>query len=105
MNFISVGYGNIINIDRLIAIMSSNSAPARRLITEARANGLCIDTTMGRRTKAILVMDSAHVIMSALHVATLSQRIQAVNNGTPQDIADEKFDEAPDDGDEEGEDD
>ena len=104
MNFISVGYGNIINIDRLVAIMSSNSAPARRLITEARANGLCIDTTMGRRTKAILVMDSSHVILSALHVATLSQRIQAVNNGTPEAIADEKFDDEPDAG-EEGEDD
>ena len=107
MDFISVGYGNIINIDRLIAIMSSSSAPAKRIINEARTNGLCIDTTMGRRTKAIIIMDSAHVVLSALHVATLSQRIQAVKNGNAEALADDKLDEeqGDEDGDEEEEDD
>ncbi|MBR5059512.1 MAG: DUF370 domain-containing protein [Clostridia bacterium] len=81
MDFISVGYGNIVNVSRIIAVTSANSAPAKRTINEAKENGRCVDATQGRRTKAILVMDSDHVVLSALHVSTLLLRLEEVAKG------------------------
>lgn len=95
MDFISVGYGNIVNVNRIIAVAAANSAPAKRLINEAKENGRCVDVTQGRRTKAIIVMDSDHVVLSALHVSTILLRLESVSKGTALDD-EETFEEEED---------
>ncbi|MCQ2464326.1 MAG: DUF370 domain-containing protein [Oscillospiraceae bacterium] len=74
MKLINVGYGNMISSDRLIAIVSPESAPVRRIIQDSRDNGVLIDATCGRRTRAVLVMDSGHVILSAVQPETMALR-------------------------------
>jgi hypothetical protein len=74
---VHVGFGNILAIDKAIAIVSPGSAPIRRMIQEARNKGLLIDLTTGRRTKAIIVMDSGHVVLAALNPETLAGRLAA----------------------------
>ena len=63
MKMINIGFGNIVSASRLIAIVSPESAPIKRIIQDARTNGTLIDATYGRRTRAVLVMDSDHVIL------------------------------------------
>lgn len=89
MIFISVGYGNIVNADRIVSVSSAVSAPSKRMIQEAKDTGRCIDVTQGRRTKSVIVMDSDHVILSALHVATIAARIDAAASGRPAAFDDE----------------
>lgn len=64
----------MVSADRILAIVSHESAPIKRVIQEARENGVLIDATYGRRTKAVIITDSGHVILSALHTETLSNR-------------------------------
>ena len=71
---INIGYGNIVSSARIIAIVAPDSAPSKRLITNARDNGFLIDATCGRRTRAIIITDSNHVILSALLPETMSSR-------------------------------
>lgn len=75
MKLINIGFGNMISAGRLVAIVSPESAPIKRLIQEARDRGVLIDATYGRRTKAVLIMDSDHVILSALQTETVSARL------------------------------
>lgn len=72
---INVGFGNIVSATRLIAIVSPESAPIKRIIQEAREAGRLIDATYGRRTRAVIVMDSDHVVLSALQPETIARRI------------------------------
>ncbi|MCX7828628.1 MAG: DUF370 domain-containing protein [Thermanaerothrix sp.] len=72
-----VGFGNMVSVDRIIAIISPASAPIKRLKDEAQREGRLVDATQGRKTRAILVMDSGHVILSALQPETLSNRFSA----------------------------
>ncbi len=74
MKLINVGYGNMISSARLIAIVSPESAPVKRIIQDSRDNGVLIDATCGRRTRAVLVMDSGHVILSAVQPETMAAR-------------------------------
>ena len=74
MKMINIGFGNIVSASRLIAIVSPESAPIKRIIQDARTNGTLIDATYGRRTQAVLVMDSDHVILSALQPETVANR-------------------------------
>lgn len=71
---INVGFGNIISADRVIAIVSPESAPIKRLMQEAKAKGTLIASTCGRRTRAIVVMDSGHIVLSALQPETIANR-------------------------------
>ena len=71
---VHIGFGNILAINRLVALTPSNSAPTRRLIQEAREKGLLVDMTSGRRTKAVLITDSGHVILAALTPETIAGR-------------------------------
>ena len=73
-DLINVGFGNIVNMDRVIAIVSSDSAPAKRTVKNARAQGLAIDATHGRKAKAVIVMENSQVVLSALAPETLYQR-------------------------------
>lgn len=78
MKFINIGYGNIVSAERIIAIVSPDSAPIRRLIQESRDKSKLIDSTYGRRTRAVIITDSEHVILSAVQPETMANRI-----GTP----------------------
>ena len=75
MKLINVGFGNIVSSDRIIAIVSPDSAPIKRMITEAREKGTLIDATYGRRTRGVLITDSEHIILSALQTETIAGRL------------------------------
>ncbi|MBQ6892873.1 MAG: DUF370 domain-containing protein [Clostridia bacterium] len=75
MKFINVGFGNMVAADRVVALVSPDSAPMKRLVSEARESGRIIDVTCGRRTRAIIVTDSDHVILSATQPETISNRL------------------------------
>ena len=74
MKLINIGFGNMVSANRLIAIVSPESAPIKRIITEARERGDLIDATYGRRTRAVIIMDSDHVILSAVQPETVANR-------------------------------
>lgn len=75
MQLINIGFGNIVSADRLISIVSPESAPIKRIVQEARDRGVLIDATYGRRTRAVLIMDSDHVILSAIQPETVANRV------------------------------
>ena len=76
IELVHIGFGNIVVINRVIAIASPNSAPTKRTIQEAKSKGLLIDMTNGRRTKAVVVTDSGHIILAALTPETITGRLQ-----------------------------
>ena len=76
MKFINIGFGNIISADRLIAIVSPESAPIKRIIQAARDNGKLVDATSGRRTRAVIMRDSDHVVLSAVQTETVANRLE-----------------------------
>ena len=75
MKLINIGFGNMVSAGRLIAIVSPESAPIKRMIQEARDRGVLIDATYGRRTRAVLIMDSDHIVLSALQPETVAGRL------------------------------
>ena len=75
MKLINIGFGNMISAGRLIAIVSPDSAPIKRMVQEARERGVLIDASYGRRTRAVLVMDNDHVVLSALQPETVASRL------------------------------
>jgi regulator of extracellular matrix RemA (YlzA/DUF370 family) len=77
IELVHIGFNNIIMMNRVIAIASPNSAPTKRTIHEGRSKGLLIDMTNGRRTKAVIITDSAHIILAALAPETIAGRLQA----------------------------
>ena len=85
IKLINIGFGNIISADRLIAIVSPESAPIKRIISEARAKGMLIDATYGRRTRAVAIMDSDHVILSAVQPETVAHRIVTKDSDEQED--------------------
>ncbi len=76
MKLINIGFGNMISANRMITIVSPESAPIKRIIQEAREKGLLIDATYGRRTRAVIIMDSDHVILSAVQPETVANRMK-----------------------------
>ncbi|MCK8824234.1 extracellular matrix/biofilm regulator RemA [Fuchsiella alkaliacetigena] len=75
VELINIGFGNIVAANRIIAIVSPESAPIKRIIQEARDRGMLVDATYGRRTRAVVITDSDHVILSAVQPETVSQRL------------------------------
>ena len=75
MQLINIGFGNIVSANRIIAIVSPESAPIKRIVQEAKENGNAVDATYGRRTRAVLIMDSGHVILSAVQPETVASRL------------------------------
>ena len=75
MKLINIGFGNMVSAGRIITIVSPESAPIKRIIQDARDNGVLIDATYGRRTRAVIVMDSGHVILSAIQPETVANRL------------------------------
>ncbi len=80
LRLVNVGYGNTVNADRLLAIVSPDSAPIRRLVQDARDETRVIDATCGRKTRAVLIMDSGHVVLSPLQPETMAARIEDRSN-------------------------
>ena len=75
MKLINVGFGNIVSSDRIIAIVSPESAPIKRMVQEARENGNLIDATYGRKTRAVIICDSDHVVLSPVQPDTVAHRM------------------------------
>lgn len=86
MKFVSVGFNNMVNSERVIAVISSESAPAKRLIQDAKDSGRAIDCTCGRKTRCIVIMDSDHIVLSAIQNETVSGRL---NGSSDEDTEDE----------------
>jgi len=76
MQLINIGFGNIVSASRIISIVSPESAPIKRIVQEAKDKGTAIDATYGRRTRAVLIMDSGHVILSAVQPETVAGRLE-----------------------------
>ncbi len=74
IQLINIGFGNIVSANRIIAIVSPESAPIKRLITEARERGQLVDSTYGRRTRAVIITDSSHIVLSAIQPETVAHR-------------------------------
>lgn len=74
VQLINIGFGNIVSANRVIAIVSPESAPIKRIITDARDRGQLIDATYGRRTRAVIITDSSHVVLSAIQPETVAHR-------------------------------
>mgnify|MGYP000314980335 FL=1 len=90
MRFINIGFGNMVAAERVVAIVSPDSAPVKRLIQDGKDAGRIIDVTCGRRTRAVLITDSDHIILSAVQTETISNRL---NDGV-EDEEDEEENEA-----------
>ena len=75
IKLINIGFGNIVSANRLVAIVSPESAPIKRIIQEARDRGMLIDATYGRRTRAVIIMDSGHVVLSSIQPETVAGRL------------------------------
>ena len=75
MKLINIGYGNMVSAGRVIAIVSPESAPIKRMVQDARDSGSLIDATYGRRTRAVIITDSGHIILSAIQTETIAGRI------------------------------
>ncbi|HIX12986.1 MAG TPA: DUF370 domain-containing protein [Candidatus Anaerofilum faecale] len=75
MKLINIGFGNLVSAGRLVAIVSPESAPIKRIVQDARESGRLIDATYGRRTRAVLITDSDHVILSAIQPETVANRM------------------------------
>ena len=82
---VHIGFNNILVINRVVAIASPSSAPTKRTIQEGRNKGLLIDLTNGRRTKAVIIIDSGHIILSALAPETITGRVQTSQPKATQD--------------------
>ncbi|MBO5269848.1 MAG: DUF370 domain-containing protein [Clostridia bacterium] len=82
MKFISVGFGNMVCADRIVAVVSPDSSPVKRLIQDAKDGGRVIDASCGRKTRAVLVLDSDHVVLSALQTDTVSARLCGTSDQT-----------------------
>lgn len=76
MKFVNIGFGNIVISSRVVSVISPESAPVKRMIKDAEERGKLINATFGRRTRAVIITDSDHIVLSALQPETISERIQ-----------------------------
>lgn len=88
MKLINIGFGNMVSSSRLIAIVSPESAPIKRMVQEAKERGVLIDATYGRRTRAVLITDSGHTVLSALQPETVAGRLNG-KEALPEEEEDE----------------
>ena len=77
MKLLNVGFGNMVSAGRIVAVIAPDSAPVKRMVQEARDDGHLIDATAGRRTRAVLMMDTGHVVLSAVQPETIAGRLQS----------------------------
>jgi len=84
MKLINIGFGNMVSAGRIIAIVSPESAPIKRIISDAREKSLLIDATYGRRTRAVIIADNGSLILSAIQPETVAARLQSVDERKPE---------------------
>ena len=89
MKLINIGFGNMVNASRLVAIVSRESAPIKRIIQESKEKGTLIDATHGRRTRAVIIMDSDHVILTYLQCETVANRLDSEQDEIMEDCYEE----------------
>ena len=89
MKLINIGFGNMVSANRLIAIVSPESAPIKRIIQEARDRGSLIDATYGRRTRAVIITDSDRVVLSAVQTETVANRLNDTDDIEETELEDE----------------
>ncbi len=87
MKFINIGFGNMVAADRIVTIVSPESAPIKRLMQDVKAEGRVIDVSCGRRTRAVIITDSGHVIFSAIQSETVANRLESENDTEEEDEA------------------
>ncbi|MBS4025314.1 MAG: DUF370 domain-containing protein [Clostridia bacterium] len=85
VKLINIGFGNIVSANRIVSIVSPESAPIKRLIQEARDRGMLIDATYGRRTRAVIITDSDHVVLSAVQPETVANRLTGKDSSQDED--------------------
>lgn len=90
MKFINVGFGNMVAVERVVALASPESAPIKRLVQDAKDDGRAIDVTCGRRTRSVIVTDSEHVILSAIQTETIAGRLENRENAEDEEDLEEK---------------
>ncbi len=93
MKLVNVGFGNMVSSDKLVAIVGHQSAPVKRMIQEARDSGYLIDATYGRKTRAVIIMDSGHIVLSAIQPETVSSRFDHNSDLTISDTEEQETDE------------
>ena len=81
MQLINIGFGNIVSAERIISIVSPESAPIKRIVQEAKDSKMAIDATYGRRTRSVIIMDSGHIILSAVQPETIAGRVDTGLDG------------------------
>ena len=90
MKFINIGYGNMVAVNRIVTLVSPDSAPIKRMVQDAKDEGRVIDVTCGRKTRAVIITDSEHVILSALQAETIANRL---DDGEDMDETEDELDE------------
>ncbi|MBR5453246.1 MAG: DUF370 domain-containing protein [Clostridia bacterium] len=93
MKFINIGFGNMVAAERIVALVSPDSSPIKRLISDAKDDGRVIDVTCGRRTRSVIVTDSEHVILSAIQAETISNRLLDDDADTDDEAGSEEEDD------------
>ena len=88
MKFINVGFGNMVALERIVALVSPDSAPIKRLVQDSKDEGRVIDVTCGRRTRAVIITDSELVILSAIQTETIANRMDSDDAGDDEDEED-----------------
>ena len=89
MKLINIGFGNMVCAERVVALVSPDSAPVKRLIQDTRDTGMLIDVTCGRRTRSVIITDSDHIILSAIQPETVSNRIAGNETDDTEEDSDE----------------
>ena len=87
MNLVNIGFGNLVNADRIISIVSPESAPVKRIVQEAKANGLLIDATHGRKTMSVIITDSDNVVLSYLDLKQMARYCDADKHVISENLA------------------
>ncbi len=81
MKFISIGYGNMVATERIVTLVTPESAPIKRMIQDAKDAGRVIDVSCGKKTKSVIITDSEHIILSAVKTETIAMRLEGIDNG------------------------
>ena len=89
MKLINIGFGNLVSAQRVVAVVSPESAPIKRMVQEARERGVLIDASFGRRTRAVLIMDNDHLVLSALQPETIGNRLTGDREDTEEEEEEE----------------
>ena len=89
MKLINIGFGNMVSASRVVAVVSPESAPIKRVIQDAKESGTLIDATYGRRTRAVIVTDSDHVVLSAIQPETVANRLNGKDDQTSEEELDD----------------